>query len=249
MSDPALPPPSAGGLSAVWLGAGFIVFVLALFLLGKSGLLPDVSSLRKTMEMLSESPWGFPAIVLVFCVAAFFGVPQFALIALSIAAFGPWYGSAFAWIANLISGTLTFYVGRFAGEAAFQRFAGKTAQRLSAFVGRNALATSATVRVVPAGPFLLINMAFGVSQAKFRDYIAGMAIGITPKILLIAFAGQSILAVVSGDPMLAVAALVATVIMVLLVSLLTRRIRARRGQSVAPDGTTTVDTGETSPDK
>ena len=63
--------------------------------------------------------------------------------------------------------------------------------------------TSAIVRNVPTGPFLLVNMAFGVSNAKFRDYWIGMGLGIIPKIALVAFAGRSLLAALQGNILIA----------------------------------------------
>ena len=178
------------------LGAGLLGAVLVIFIMGKLGLLPRADTLNSWMETVAGSPWGLPALILVFCVAAFLGVPQFALIAAAVALFGPWLGFTYAWIANMFSGSLTFWVGRMAGEQAFRRYAGATANRLAAFVGRNAFATSALVRNVPTGPFIMVNMAFGVSTAKYRDFAIGMGVGVLPKIALIAFAGQSLFAVV-----------------------------------------------------
>ena len=94
------------------LGGGLLVGVLVLFALGKLGIMPSEKALNAWMETVAGSPWGLPAIILVFCVAAFLGVPQFALIAAAVAVFGPWLGFAYAWIANMFSGSLAFWLGR-----------------------------------------------------------------------------------------------------------------------------------------
>ncbi|MGH1422888.1 MAG: TVP38/TMEM64 family protein [Hyphomonas sp.] len=213
MSEPNISPTAKPARSALFLGGGLLSVILITFILGKLGLLPSFETLSSFMSSTADSPYGLPALILVFCLAAFLGVPQFALIAMSIALFGPWLGFAYAWVANLTSGTVTFWTGRLAGEKAFRRYAGKTANKLSGFVGRNAFVTSAIVRNVPAGPFLLVNMAFGVSQAKFTHFLAGMAIGGLPKIILLAFAGQSVMSAIKGNPLVAIAmALLAVVI-------------------------------------
>ena len=157
-------------------------------------------------EALRGSPWGLPALIAVFCLSAFIGAPQFGLIAAAVVAFGPSTGFFYSWIATLVSGALTFWLGRLAGEGTFRRYAGETANRMSAFIGRNAFMASMIVRNVPTAPFIVVNMAFGVSQAKFLHFMAGMAIGVLPKTALVAFAGGSVLAALKGAPWIAVAA-------------------------------------------
>ncbi|WP_373002518.1 TVP38/TMEM64 family protein [Hyphomonas sp.] len=225
------------------LGASLLGAVLVIFIMGKLGLLPRADTLNSWMETVAGSPWGLPALILVFCVAAFLGVPQFALIAAAVALFGPWLGFAYAWIANMFSGSLTFWVGRMAGEQAFRRYAGATANRLAAFVGRNAFATSALVRNVPTGPFIMVNMAFGVSTAKYRDFALGMAVGILPKLALIAFAGQSLFAALKGNPGIAILAAITAAAIYAAIALYARTRMAPKGQSVPLISDPPVDTG------
>jgi uncharacterized membrane protein YdjX (TVP38/TMEM64 family) len=174
------------------------------FALGKMGQLPGLEEAEDWLRALADSHWGLPAVILVFCVAAFIGVPQFALIAAAVAVFGPVMGAVYGWVANMLSGALTFWIGRAGGEAAVRRYAGPRARRLSDLIGRNAFLASAIVRSVPAGPFLIVNMVFGASSAKFRDYWAGMALGILPKILLVAVGWNTIVAAFTGNPVTAV---------------------------------------------
>ncbi|MEH6487027.1 TVP38/TMEM64 family protein [Hyphomonas oceanitis] len=225
------------------LGGGLLVGVLVLFALGKLGIMPSEKALNAWMETVAGSPWGLPAIILVFCVAAFLGVPQFALIAAAVAVFGPWLGFAYAWIANMFSGSLAFWLGRLAGEQMFRRYAGATANRLSGFVGRNAFATSALIRNVPTGPAVMVNMAFGVSSAKYTNFALGMALGILPKIALIAFAGQSLFAAMKGNPGLAVLAAIIAAAIYAAIALYARTRMGPKGQSVPLIGDNPVDTG------
>ncbi len=188
---------------AIYIGLGLLALVLGVFALGKLGLVPGLGDIEVWLDSLADSPWGLPAVIAVFCVAAFIGVPQFALLAASIAVFGPVMGAVYGWIANMASGALTFWIGRAGGEAAVRRYAGPRAQKLSALIGRNALIASAVVRSVPAGPFLIVNMVFGASAAKFRDYWIGMGLGILPKILLVAVGWQTVVEAYEGNPLTA----------------------------------------------
>jgi len=234
MSSGAVPPRSnATSRRTVLLGIALLVLVLGVFAAGRAGMLPDADEATGWMRGLSDSPWGVVVVVAVFCISAFIGVPQFALIAAAVAVFGPWQGAGYSWIANMISGAVTFWVGRIAGEQAFRRYAGKRVQQLSRMVGRNALAASAIVRNVPAGPFLIVNMAFGVSDAKFRDYWIGMGLGIIPKIALVAFAGRSILAALQGNLGIAILAACGAAAIYVAAFLYFRR-RASKARQIIP---------------
>jgi uncharacterized membrane protein YdjX (TVP38/TMEM64 family) len=52
---------------------------------------------------------------------------------------------------------------------------------------------------VPSAPFIVVNMAAGVTPMRVRAFLAGTAIGIVPKIVLTAFAGNSIVQVMKGN--------------------------------------------------
>ena len=204
MSEPTSPASAPLPRRALFLGLGLLVLVLGTFALGKLGYLPDNDEVMSWLERMAESPWGAVAVVAIFCIAAFIGIPQFALIAGTVAVFGPLPGGVYAWIANMISGAVTFWIGRAGGEPALRRYAGPRVQKLSRLIGQNALIASAVVRNVPAGPFLLVNMAFGASAAKFRDYWIGMGLGILPKIAVIAVGWKTVVEAFTGDPLTAI---------------------------------------------
>ena len=50
---------------------------------------------------------------------------------------------------------------------------------------------SLVVRLVPFAPFVLVNMAAGMSAITLFDFSVGTGLGILPKIALTAFAGSS----------------------------------------------------------
>lgn len=201
--------------------------ILLLFVLGKSGTLYDPDAVRDAMAELSGSWWGLPSLILLFIILAYVGFPQAGLIGISVFAFGPVNGALYAWIATLCSGTTTFYTGRIVGEAALRKHGGNLANRLSIFIGRNAFLASAVVRNVPTGPFLLVNMIFGATRAKFLHFLAGLGVGASVKIVLITFFGASILQALQGNPVLAILAGLAAVGIWLVMVLYARgRLRA-----------------------
>ena len=187
---------------AVLSGIAFLVFARL------SGGFVDFEAFETALLELRTSDTSFLIVVLVFCVGAFLGAPQFALFAAVIAAFGPWQGGVYSWGATLVSGSLTFWIGRLIGEPSFRKFAGRRANKLASALARNAFKASALIRTVPSGPFVLVNMAFGVSGARFMSFLTGLGVGCVPKILLVALAAQGIIAAREGSILIAVLAIV-----------------------------------------
>jgi uncharacterized membrane protein YdjX (TVP38/TMEM64 family) len=181
--------------TVVLLGA-----MVALFAIGKSQLGLDAEArLEAWLGGFRHGPWGLPAAVIVFTVAAFFGAPQFILIAACVVAFGPWFGFLYSWIATVASAAVTYWMGRGPTARLLERHGGKTVGRLTRFVGKNAFYASFMIRNVPSAPFIVVNMAFGAARASFPGFLAGCALGVLPKTALVAFFGGSFMTAVSGD--------------------------------------------------
>ena len=216
----------------LWIGLGALALVVALFLFGRYTEFLDLQALERAIAIFADGPWGVPAIILTFCACAFIGVPQFLLIGIAIYAFGPLWGAIWSWVATLCSGTVTFWLGRFFGDATLNRLGEGRIKRFADFVARNAFAASAIVRNVPTGPFLMVNMLFGAIRAKFLHYLGGMALGVIPKIALVAFGLQAIQAALAGNIWLAAAAAIAA-LAVFLGGFLYVRHRRRKGENIA----------------
>ena len=174
--------------------------IVALFAFGKAHFtLGAEEKLEAWLAGYRVGPWGLVAAIVVFTLSAFLGVPQFILIAACVVAFGPWFGFLYSWIATVVSAAVTYWLGRGPTARALERFGGGAAERLQRFVGRNAFSASFIIRNVPSAPFIVVNMAAGVTPMRMRDFAFGTAIGIVPKIVLTAFAGNSIVQVLKGE--------------------------------------------------
>ena len=183
----------ARAVRAVWISALLLALVAATFMIGKSPWGRDMTAALETwMESYQHSPLAVVIVTAVFCVSALFGAPQFVLIAACVVAFGPVRGFSYSWFATVVSAAMTFYMGRFAGQKLLARFGGKRLDRLSGYLGQNAFSASFIVRNIPSAPFIVVNMAAGVTPMRAIDFALGTAIGIVPKIALTAFAGASI---------------------------------------------------------
>lgn len=231
-------------LRATLATLALFALVIAIFVTGRFGDFVSLEALQQSVQEFADGPFGLPFLIFIFCLSAFIGVPQFALIAGAVAAFGPWQGALFSWVATMVSGSVTYWLGRFAGEDTFRRYAGNTAQRMSGFIGRNAFTASAIVRNVPTGPFIIVNMGFGVIGASFFAFLGGMAIGIIPKIAVVTFLGESLGQAIGGNPLIAILAALAAGAVWIGLMLFARRRITTPGQSVSETGDIPVDNSD-----
>ncbi len=210
--------------TALLLGA-----MIALFAVGKSQLgLEAEGRLEDWLAGFRQGPWGLVAAIVVFTVSAFFGAPQFILIAACVVAFGPWFGFLYSWIATVVSAGVTYWLGRGPTALLLARHGGKTVGRLTRFVGKNAFYASFMIRNVPSAPFIVVNMAFGAARASFPGFLAGCALGVLPKTALVAFFGGSFMTAVSGDGIWTSAILAGVALAWLALMLVVRELVKRR---------------------
>jgi uncharacterized membrane protein YdjX (TVP38/TMEM64 family) len=193
-------------VSFVLFGGVGVVFLFGAQLLGLNG--------EVTVEQwlsAAHGPWALPVAVGAFAVLAFIGVPQFVLIAAAVVAFGPWTGFAYSWIGTLVSSLVGFWLGRTFGGRLLQDLAGDGVAKFMRLIGKNGFLASLIVRLVPSAPFIVVNMAAGVTPMKVFDFAAATAVGIIPKIALTAFAGNSIVQALKGGGQRHIVMLVAAV--------------------------------------
>lgn len=210
--------------TALLLGA-----MIALFAVGKSQLgLEAEGRLEDWLAGFRQGPWSLVAAIVVFTVSAFFGAPQFILIAACVVAFGPWFGFLYSWIATVVSAGVTYWLGRGPTARLLARHGGKTVGRLTRFVGKNAFYASFMIRNVPSAPFIVVNMAFGAARASFSGFLAGCALGVLPKTALVAFFGGSFMTAVSGDGIWTSAILAGVALAWLALMLVVRELVKRR---------------------
>jgi len=183
-----------------------------------------------TLGDANRHHWGLWATILVFTLTSLVGAPQFVLISACVVAFKPEHGFWYAWIATIVSGAVNYGIGYVTRTQAQRHFSGSTGGRFTHFMGKNTFLASALIRNVPAAPFIVVNMAFGVARANFWAFLAGLAIGTLPKTAIVAFGFDVILDAMQGKVGAAVGAGVAAIFIWLLGVLVVRSLLRRREQ-------------------
>jgi uncharacterized membrane protein YdjX (TVP38/TMEM64 family) len=174
------------------------------------GDLPD--QLRTSLAAVSGEPWAPVAAIAAYVVLASLGTPQVVLITALVVVFGGWEGFAYSWCGKVIACALGFAVGRRFGAGILQRNQNEAVAEFMRRVAKHGFLVSAGIRLVPTVPSVLVNIAAGATTMRFRDFIAGTALGSVPKMALLAFGGQAALTAVrehSPTAWVALAAIVA----------------------------------------
>jgi uncharacterized membrane protein YdjX (TVP38/TMEM64 family) len=213
---------------AVIMSAASVILVLALLVVGRLFYGEEIERfIDETLGQANRGHWGLLATILVFTLTAYVGAPQIVLIGACVVAFGPEQGFVYAWIATIVSGAVTYFTGRLTSAETQKRFGGATGGRFTRFMGKNAFLASLIVRFLPTAPFIVVNMAFGAARVNFWAFIAGLAIGVLPKTLLVAFAGSSILDALQGELLPAAVTAVLVIIAWVVIALIVRRFVRR----------------------
>ncbi len=220
MSDESGQPQEGGpfnlGLAGtVVVGIIVLSFIGGLLVFGQQILNLDGESAAEQLIGAGRGTLWAPLVaILAFVLLGMTGFPQFVMIAAAVVLFGPAYGFMISWAGTMLSATLTYTLGNLFGADILRRFGGHRINSWSSTVGNRGIVATILVRIVPTGvPFVVINLAAGVSHIRLGQYLIGTGIGIIPKIALFAFIGTSLLGLLSGMNMLYFGALVLLILL------------------------------------
>lgn len=144
----------------------------------------DPRLIAEAIEPLARTWWSVPAAIAAFVAASVLAFPTSVLILAMGFVFGALWGSIYALAGALLSALISFGLGRTLGAGAISRFAGDRIAQVHQWVSERGIWAVVALRMVPLGPFALVNMAVGASKVRYRDFAWGTALGMTPGIIL-----------------------------------------------------------------
>lgn len=106
-------------------------------------------------------------------------VPGSVLTVAGAVIFGPYEGSLWVWLGALLGAAGCFGLGRGLGRDAVAALVGDRLGRLEALVASRGFAVVALARLAWV-PFTPLSFALGLTPMRFRDYLGGTALGMTP---------------------------------------------------------------------
>ena len=168
-----------------------------------------------------------------FAILAFVGgglvlFPVMVLVGVTAIVFGPLLGTVYALIGATMSGALTFAIGRHLSRENVRKLAGRRLNDLSRRLGERGLLAIIFARVVPVGPFSIVNIVAGASHIRWRDFLIGTVIGLLPGVLVASIFVDRVASAIDKPGTHTYAPLVAVgAALVVLVFLIGRKLRAR----------------------
>jgi phospholipase D1/2 len=152
------------------------------------GDLVELDTLIARAEQMRRDPSALALAPVVFVALSVVLVPITLLRVATVFAFGPLWGPLFALVGSAVAALIGFEVGRHAGGPLFERVAGPRVQRIRERVhGGGALAIAA-LRLVPLGPFMVVNAACGAAGLHRRAFMLGTILVMLPTLVLMALA-------------------------------------------------------------
>jgi uncharacterized membrane protein YdjX (TVP38/TMEM64 family) len=154
-------------------------------------------------------------------------LPVTPMVIVAVGAFSPLWGFVCALLGVTVLAALAFAVGRFAGRAQLERLAGSPVHRVSRRLGDAGVLTITMTRMVPIAHFTIVSLTAGASHIRWRDFLAGTVLGMTPGVAAIALLYESAVSV-AREPAQTRVAMFAVIAVAILAVLLALRAWVRR---------------------
>ena len=172
-------------LKPALLAGGMMAVAFALPLLG-------ASSAQATLEhMVAQGGLRGPAMFLLLATAlTAIGLPRQVPAFVAGYAFGPWYGAAIALVSQIMAASADFIWARALGQDFVRRRLAAPLRKVDGMLAAQPFIATLTLRLMPVGSNILLNLAAGLSSVRALPFLAASAIGFIPQTLVFALIGQ-----------------------------------------------------------
>ncbi|MBB2174709.1 hypothetical protein HLH21_02070 [Gluconacetobacter johannae] len=155
---------------------------------------PGLHGLMTDTVLLRDGAWGRTIFLLVGTLFCALGLPRQVVCFAAGVAYGPFAGVGFATAATVAGAVAGFSWARCVGRAAVRRWLGgrlgRRLARLDGLVSANPFATILTLRLLPVGSALMLNLLAGVSAAPARSFVLATLAGSLPQTIVFVLLGS-----------------------------------------------------------
>lgn len=198
MSETAPPTPRARGRFVRLLPLAIVALLIALafaFRIHEHISIDTLRARRLAFEALIDANL---ILAIAIFVAVYVGLVWLSLpvlITLSIAGgflFGTWLGGGVSLVAATVGATLVFLTARTILGEGLRRRTERWLSRFEAGMRENAFNYLLAIRLIPAFPFWIVNLAAAFFEMRLRDYVIATVLGTAPIILVFASVGAAL---------------------------------------------------------
>lgn len=140
--------------------------------------------LEEIRGWVRQAGWAGPVVyAAIFAAASLTPAPATVLTVGAGALFGWTVGVPVALAGSLVGAMISFGAARLLGRTTVEGLGGGRLVRLDEMVRRRGIAAVIGIRLVPTGPFAIVNAACGLTAVRVRDYAIGTTVGMVPGIV------------------------------------------------------------------
>lgn len=169
----------------------------------------DIEAILNSLAAL-RGDWLAPVIVsIIYILGGLIAIPVTLMIVSTGIAFGAFYGFAYALLGAGMSAIVTYAIGQALGHDMLRRFSHRWVARVSRRLAQQGLLAIITLRVIPVAPFSVINLVAGASHIRFRDFMVGTLLGMTPGTLALTVFSDQVVGAIQTPEAIRIATLLA----------------------------------------
>jgi uncharacterized membrane protein YdjX (TVP38/TMEM64 family) len=175
----------------------FVGAIVAFFALGGQHYLTLESIKANRDALLSYTESHFAAAVaiafLVYVASTAFSLPGGLVLSLTMGfIFGRWVGTVIVVFAATVGATILFLAARYIFADALRKRLGTIGEKINAGFTENAFSYMLFLRLVPAFPFFLVNLAPAFTSIPLRTFVLATLIGIIPGTFVFVNLGETL---------------------------------------------------------
>ena len=139
-----------------------------------------IASWEASLEHSGVAPLFVIGVYLLGGLAVF---PVTLLIAATAFAFESWKALIYSLLGCVTSAMLMYGIGYLLGRETVARFTGPRLTRLNRLIAKHGILAVVAIRMLPVAPYSVVNLAAGAARVRFRDFVFGSAIGMSPGVI------------------------------------------------------------------
>jgi len=169
----------------IFMFAATLAVIALLWRFTPLGQYADKETLVNFIRSVHDAPGSYLIVTGGFVVLGMLLMPVTILISAVAAFYEPVTAFFISLTGSVMSASIVYSAGHFAGRSAVDRLLGKRARQIRKIISGKGVLTIAILRLVPVAPFTIVNAAAGAFQIGARKFAIGTAIGMMPGIFAV----------------------------------------------------------------
>ncbi|MGD0828752.1 MAG: TVP38/TMEM64 family protein [Desulfobaccales bacterium] len=212
----------------------FLLVLGGLFIIGRALNLQEYlreDHLRRFIA--SSGMWGSLAYLLILTITPSLFIPALPIIVAGGILFGPFWGVVYSALGTSAGSSLAFLVSRYlARDWVATKISGSKLAHLDNLVARHGWKIVVITRLIFVLPFFLLNYAFGLTRVQFVPYALATLFAMLPSIIAVVLVSSNLLDLLRGQISTRLLLGILLLVVVGLVPVIYRRVKAQQGESV-----------------